>query len=775
MSKSITLDARKVIKYINDSAQSHVHVMEEALSRLAQKTGRKYRLVALHPKNVMFEDSSGQYYLADYAKSRGNRINLSNVTEVNIEESKKSHVFNNACVDLVESISNEDEKGSEIAFRKLESCRFRSTVTSNDGYVITKDGQRRRFLTESPVMSKSSVDAVLESISAAMKEDVVLEDNHIISAKIGNVDLKLPITETMRRCNVAKKMKTVAEDAWQSPKFQKFVNNVAGMVSKDMIKEAVVESAKFLKEYQEFSLLNLSEMETLVESTLATANQYNPILAENTALLLYKTNTRANKNDIMSAWEKTARVASDPALLEEVYNLSKSEDFNNDYQVFLHKVLVEETEVPQDVLKTTLLVLKKVLSDAVETMGDKEEAREVEDDTVEAVNTALSDGSEDVFEGVDKSSAIIEQDETLAKYKRAIDEIEDMISGVDAGDPDQMQAATDLVSAIDTDQMMSQETLQNYGTEEDIGEIGAGEVADAAEEMGEEGEEELDLGAEEEDLGGLGAGAGEAGLEDLDLGAEAPAEEPGEEETFGLGEEEAEEAEEGEEEEEELGEPDLSFESKDTYGDYSISESQDIDDKYGTKDENKEESIVSADEIVADLHDLFESENPFAPGGPLAKEKKTEGDGMVSDEEKNEDEEEEDDKDLPGDIEKLPPALQKQAMKKVEGDGVAEGVEDIKNKDVISGDEGVSAESGAAEDSMPKDLGGEVVGGKKVKTGGEGAPKTNPGNKGSDSDLEQVGDKNPIKRSPENDDSSATLKESTEKPAFNKGPFKKVK
>ena len=143
MSKSVTLDARRVIKYINDSAQSQLVTIKEAINKLGKKVGQNYSLVALHQKNVMFEDANGQYYFADYAKSKGNRINLSKITKVNIEESKKSHVFNNACVDLVESICKDDGKCSEIAFRKLESCRFRSTVASTDGHVTTKDNKRK--------------------------------------------------------------------------------------------------------------------------------------------------------------------------------------------------------------------------------------------------------------------------------------------------------------------------------------------------------------------------------------------------------------------------------------------------------------------------------------------------------------------------------------------------------------------------------------------------------------------------------------------------------
>ena len=77
MSKSITLDARKVIKYINDSAQSQVHIINDALQKLGDKVGQKYTLVALHQKNVMFEDASGQYYLANCRPIQQRRLESS--------------------------------------------------------------------------------------------------------------------------------------------------------------------------------------------------------------------------------------------------------------------------------------------------------------------------------------------------------------------------------------------------------------------------------------------------------------------------------------------------------------------------------------------------------------------------------------------------------------------------------------------------------------------------------------------------------------------------
>jgi hypothetical protein len=738
MSKSVTLDARKVVKYINDSTQSQIRVIEESLSRLGEKTGQKYKLVATHPKNLLFEDSNGQYYLADYAKSRGNRIVLSNITELTIEESKKSHIFNNTCVDLVESICNEDSKAAEIAFKKLESCRFRSTVSSSDGWVTTRDGARRRFMTESNTVAKESLNTIVETISKAIGEEVILEGNRVVRAKLGNIDLKLPINETMRRCNIAKKMKVVAEGAWESTKFQGFVNGIAGLISDNMLNEAVAESAKFLKEFQEFSLLNLVEMEALVENTLATKNQYNPLLAENTALVLYKTNARANRDDIIDTWSQTARIAADPDLMESVTTLSESEDFNNDYQEFLHKVLVEGTEIPQDVLTKFLVLIKTLLSKEIEELEDSAEASGVDPDTVDAVQSALG-GESEVME-----SKIIaeEEDPMLAKYKRARDEIEAMIKGVDAGDPDQTKAATDLVSSIDETELMAADNLQNYGADTEVDEMDSGDMGEIADELdSEEGEEEGLGGDIEDELGGdLGGDLGDLG----DLGGDEELGDLGEEDLGDMGDlgEEG-EGEEGEEDLD-LGTPDLEFESaeKDPYGDHTITEAE-INDEYGSSSDDD-----NINEIVSDLRNMFESENPYAEGGPEDKEN-TEAINEKEDE-SEEDEESDSDKPFPGAAEPF-----------------GEGKDDI-DREVISGNEGVKAVEGAPEDSMNKDNGGDIPGESSLEK------DDSLGNKGSDSDLEDHGEA--LDHNHKNDDKSTTIGESLSRtPTFGKGPFKKVK
>lgn len=774
MSKSVTLDARKVIKYINDSAQSNIHTIEEALKKLGNKTGRDYKLVALHQKNLMFEDKNGRYYIADYSKSKGNRINLTNINAISIKESKKSHVFNNACVELVESIAKGDERATDSAFRKLESCRFRSTVTDNDGYVNTKDGERRRLVGESVAISKDSTSAILEAISRVMKEDVIIEGEEVVGARIGDVELKLPVTETMRRCNIAKKMKLCAEDAWNSPKFRKFVGNIAAKISKNMIKEAVAEAGRFLKEYQEFSLLNDQETKVLVENAMAMEAQFNPILTDNVSQLIHKTGIRANKKDIIEAWDRTARVACDSALLESVYQLSNSENFEEDYKQFLHDTIVEGTELSKDNAMKFLLTVKQLVDNTIESIGDSEELSSVSDDTVEAVNQVLGDGEVDVIEqegeeseedegvfGESVNRTINEDDNAfLSKLKRASEEIEKMIQGVDQGDPDQLEAANNLINAIDVESLQASDTLDTMGQEPEYGDMEAGDIADATEgEEDEEGEVDLDLGDEEGGgLGDLGGDLGDLG----DLGEEGEGEGipgleglGGEEEgelDLGMGEEGGEE-EGGEEDIEKLLAADINKTdepiSEDAYGDYAPSEEQEIDNDYGI---GGEELSEAAEGIVSDLRNLFESENPFADGGPADKEE-TEPINEKGDEEDEED------------------GMPQEVKDKIKN----EGAENIKQKNVVDGDEGVKAEPGAAEDSMPKDNGGSIPGGTKVTKKGDCCPTQEPGNKGSDSDMKDMG--NPLGKKQKNDPKSATLTESKKvtKPTFNKGPFKKVK
>jgi len=537
MSKTVTLDARKAVKFINDGAQSNVVLFENLVHRVGEKAGKNYRLVALHNNSLMFEDTeAGDYFLAKHDRSKkGNKIHITDVSRVTIKESKKSQVFANACSDLVNGICEEDSKLADVAFKRLDSCRFRPTVASTDGFVVTRDGVRRRIQIDESVVSESNRSRIINAILHAVADNVVVEDNKVISASLGDgTEIPIPITEMDRRRMVAKSMMTVAESAHQSPGFRKFAKHIAGLVSHDKLREAVTESAQFLKEYQEFCLLDFEGFRALIENTLATQNIYNHVLAEHTALTLYRSNLKVNKDDIIDAWEKTSKLAANASLLEGVESLKSSKDFENDYVTFLTEVMTEDKDTQRKAYLNSLAVIRKTLE-----------------------------------------SEIGREDEAVSQ----VDELINRLSSEDAADDAALSEAAELLASLDSS-VIDMGTF-DMGGEPDI-DIGAGIGGLEAEQDVEAGIE-ADRAAESElDIGSVGGAGGlEPELGELGLGES----EPGEEEA-----EEAKEAEEGEE-------LDLSFEEEEE-GEEEEGREKVRKLKRGGRKEREEEELLAASKVV---------------------------------------------------------------------------------------------------------------------------------------------------------------------------------
>ncbi|MBD3406198.1 MAG: hypothetical protein GF411_08820 [Candidatus Lokiarchaeota archaeon] len=465
MSKTVTLDARKVIKFINEGAQSNITMFEGLVGKMGERAGRNYRLVSLHNNSLLFEDvDNGSYYMAKHDRTKKNgKVHLTDISKVQIKESKKGHVFSNACCDLIDAIAEENDKSAESAFKKLEMCRFRPTVATNEGYVVTRDNMRRRINIAEDVVSEDNKAKIINTILEALSDKVEVKDGNIVSASLHDgTEIKLPITEMDRRRLIAKKMRLVAESAYQSTSFQKFCKNVAGLVSQDKLKEAVTESAKFLGEYQEFCMLNLNEMRDLVSNALATQNNYNPVLCEHTALTLFRSNLRVNKNDILEAWGKTAKMAGSAPILEGVDKLRTANNFEDDYMKFLQDVMTEDRDVQRKAFLNSLSVIRNTLEN--EVGGDDESVLQVDELMARLANEDTAD-----------DSAMSEAAELLASLDSSI---------IDLGSFDQAGATPEI----------------------DFDAIGAGEEG-----MGEVGD------IEEPDLGGGGGGIPDLGEPGLDL------------------------------------------------------------------------------------------------------------------------------------------------------------------------------------------------------------------------------------------------------------------
>ena len=509
MSKVVSMDARKFVKFINESAQSQLASLQRCVCAMGNKVNKQYELIAAHRTSLLFEDKeANKCNIADYRYGKNRRIVISNIRPIQITESRKEHVFNNACVELVNNISEDKHKEAEAIFRKLEGCRFRSTVANEDGYVTTKDGRRRKIY-EAVEETQDHVDIVDVVCEHVLGDNVVVGDDGIVSAIFddGQV-MQLPSIEPIKRRMVAEEMKHTANESYKSPRFQLFVRSVASMISNDHLQDAIVESAKFMKEYQEFCMLNLNEMVDLVDKTLAVQNVYNHLLVEDAALLIYKANLKVNKDDIVEAWEKVAKSTANATLLENVDAMAKAENFGDHYDTFLQVVLNEEKEYDDIVRNYIDMILQRM-----------KEIKETREDQDERFDRAYEKLSELYHNANDPATADEGTMETLYDIASKLAERK----GGGLGDA---ELGNFDIEAVDTQGL----------NDKDIGFVSDYLNSDDEEEQkGEASEGESESVSGGLNLGGLGAGG-----EEPDLGGEGG-------EDLGLGEEGEEGGEEGEE------------------------------------------------------------------------------------------------------------------------------------------------------------------------------------------------------------------------------------
>ena len=73
-SQSVKMDSRKFLGALNDSAQARITYFEDKIASMGQHAGKNYRLVALHAKNLYFEDiDANNFYVADHIRDKGNK------------------------------------------------------------------------------------------------------------------------------------------------------------------------------------------------------------------------------------------------------------------------------------------------------------------------------------------------------------------------------------------------------------------------------------------------------------------------------------------------------------------------------------------------------------------------------------------------------------------------------------------------------------------------------------------------------------------------------
>jgi hypothetical protein len=419
---SINMDARNFLRAINSSAQSKVVFFENVVRRLGTEAKRNFRLVALQPANLMFEDvDTNTYYLGDIKKD-GPRFTVNNIKKVNVVEEKKADLFAKNCNDLVDAISESDFKSADRVFNKIELQRFRSRVIPESGWITTRDGEARKIKIDSDTVKEDRIPQIVKAFTSAISDSVEVSDGLVVSGTFNETgeQFTLPVDEFTRRRIVARRMKQVAESAFKSPTFQKLVGNIAGLVSGKKVAEAVEVAAKFLKEEQEFCLLTQNEMKSLVDSALAAQGEFNPFLIEDVSTLMYRTNAKVNRDNILECWTKTAQKAQNANLLTQAKGLSEAKNFANDYGVFLESLFNEDGDVNNNRAKAYLVSLKVVKSVLSHIEGQEQLVSDIDKMVVGLTSgepsTDIIYQAEELIAGI--SDTIIDRVQTLENYNQ---------------------------------------------------------------------------------------------------------------------------------------------------------------------------------------------------------------------------------------------------------------------------------------------------------------------------------------------------------------------
>jgi uncharacterized Zn finger protein (UPF0148 family) len=412
------MDAGKFLHLINESVQSRSAFFARAITEMGKRENSRWTLSALGSKSLIFEGADHDFFTADIVPKPHNRYEITNIKKVQVVESKKGGVLSQSCSDLVNALCEDDAKGADAAFSRLEALRFRSKVIPESGTVVTRDGEVRQIKVSEGLFPQDVRSAIVESFVGSVKDDVLVGDNGRVVRGFfgdGSEKFEIPIDEATRRRVVARHMKESAFEAYKSEAFQTSVRKWASLVCEEKVVDAVQDAAKFLREYQEFCLLTLDEMRNLASNALAAQGIMNPNLPNDIGLLMHRTALKVNRGDIVESWGRTAKKACDSTLLEKVKTLTESSQFEKDYATLLEYIFVEEADAKSKRGKAYLNSLKIIRSVVSKTEGNE--------DLVAAMDDAIGK-----FEG-DKAddAALYEVEDLLASISsELITQIEQM-------------------------------------------------------------------------------------------------------------------------------------------------------------------------------------------------------------------------------------------------------------------------------------------------------------------------------------------------------------
>ncbi len=407
----VEMDSRKFLGALNKSAQARVVMFESLIKDMASKSNQNWRLSALNTDTIIIENvDSKEYYIADHSQAKGGRITIDNFRKIEVVEKDKKAVFKESCSQLVDAIEENDRKGMQIAFNKLAAQRFSPRTVPQSGYVVTRDGVTRQITTkESGKLTNDDKSRIIKAIVESLQTNTVIAESGRITGKFGPaVKIKLPVTEWTCKKVIGRFMRDTAKNAYQHPGFQNRIAHVAKLVNNKKFEEAKQSISGFLREQQEFCMLNSKQTQSLINDTLAAKGIFNQSLCDAVSDLFITTNLTENRAEIVKEWTNTAKKVSNVSLLENVQILENAKNFKKSYDAFLTKVFNEAVSPRQ--------VMVDAYKTALSSLRNSPQIQEVPDiaGKIDSLVTRLSESEVD-------HSVIAEVEDVLAGAKSELD------------------------------------------------------------------------------------------------------------------------------------------------------------------------------------------------------------------------------------------------------------------------------------------------------------------------------------------------------------------
>ena len=486
----IRMDSRKFLGALNDSAQAKISFFESKIKELGRAAGKNWRLAALYSKDLYIEDvDSYNFYIAKHSRNQGS-VTISDIRHITIVESQKAGLFEDSCLRLVESIEKNDQRGMQHSFGRMKAQRFTSRIIPESGFIKGKDDVFRKINVKTPKqinedLKRRIVKAVVESIS----NRIILEGDRVVGGNfVDGERLNLPVSKWATKKLNAKFMRNAAMDAYLSEGFQDRTYDIANMISEGNIEKAVQIAAPFLNEYEEFTLLNRSQVKELVSNALAAKAIFNPQLCEDTATLFFKTNLKVNKKKIVTEWKQIASVTENFNLAQNISVLEESKDFENTYNKFLD--LIFETIGNREIAAEALALTLDKLKEKTPQIKESQDLAAKLDDLI----TRLKDKSVDdstIYEAEDLI-ATIQEELTASENLGDFDKMPGEPEGAEAPLDEEIPGADKAAGAGGPPTIVFNAPLIQYGGQTSTGaDGGADDMGLGDEEMAPEGEDDL--------------------------------------------------------------------------------------------------------------------------------------------------------------------------------------------------------------------------------------------------------------------------------------------